>query len=81
MKKNKFFEEEVLIVVRSFCFFRLDVLYEKEITELASFIYLNTDNYYDAFRILCNLIIPSYLFDLFKMMLRKLKIIVNFLKY
>ena len=80
-EKKTNFKEEVLIVVRSFCFFRLDVLYEKEITELASFIYLDTDNYYDAFRILCNLIIPSYLFDLFKMMLRKLKIIVNFLKY
>lgn len=58
------FKEEINIIVRSFCLFRLDVLYTKEITELSSFIYLNTDNYYDAFRILCNLIIPSYLFDL-----------------
>ena len=57
------FKEEVLIIVRSFCLFRLDILYTKEITELAAFIYLNSDNYYIAFRILCNLIIPSYLFD------------------
>jgi len=62
-KKNNF-KEDIYIIVRSFCFFRLDVLYTKEITELSSFIYLNTDNYYDAFRILCNLVIPSYLFDL-----------------
>ena len=58
------FKEDIYIIVRSFCFFRLDVLYTKEITEISSFIYLNTDNYYEAFRILCNLVIPSYLFDL-----------------
>ena len=58
------FKEEIYIIVRSFCFFRMDVLYTKEITELASFIYLNTDNYYNAFRIFCNLIIPSYLFNI-----------------
>ena len=57
------FKEDILVVVRSFCFFRLDILYKKEITRKASFIYLNTENNYDAFRILCNLIIPSYLFD------------------
>ena len=60
--KNNF-KEDVFIVVRSFCLFRLDILYTKEITQLASFIYLNTDNYYDSFRILCNLVIPNYLFD------------------
>lgn len=63
-EKKSNFKEDIYIIVRSFCFFRLDVLYTKEITELSSFIYLNTDNYYDAFRILCNLVIPSYLFDL-----------------
>lgn len=62
-EKKTNFKEDVYVIVRSFCFFRLDILYTKEITELASFIYLNTDNYYIAFRILCNLIIPSYLFD------------------
>ena len=38
------FNEDVLVVVRSFCFFRLDILYKKEITRIASFIYLNTEN-------------------------------------
>ena len=67
------FKEDVLVVVRSFCFFRLDVLYTKEITQLASFIYLNTANYYDAFRILCNLVIPSYLFDFIQNDVGKIK--------
>ena len=61
-KKIKF-KEEVYIIVGCFTSFRLDVLYSKQITELVSFIYLNTDNYYDAFRIFCNLVIPTYLFD------------------
>ena len=62
-KKKNNFKEDVLVIVRSFCFFRLDIIYRSEITQIASFIYLNTDNYYDAFRILCNFIIQSYLFD------------------
>ena len=72
------FKEEVLIVVRSFCLFRLDILYAKEITEIASFIYLNTENYYDTFRILCNLIIPSYLFDFLQNDYEKFK---NYFKF
>ena len=63
-EKKTNFKEEVYIIVGCFTSFRLDVLYSKQITELVSFIYLNTDNYYDAFRIFCNLVIPTYLFDL-----------------
>ena len=72
------FKEDVLLVVRSFCSFRSDVLYTKEITKLASFIYLNTENYYDAFRILCNLVIPSYLFDFIQNDVEKMKNYVDF---
>jgi hypothetical protein len=67
------FKEDVFIIVRCFTSFRLDVLYSKQITELASFIYLNTDTYYDAFRILCNVIIPTYLFDFIQNDIEKIK--------
>lgn len=67
------FKEDVLVIVRSFCFFRLDIIYQKDITEIASFIYLNTNNYYDAFRILCNFITPSYLFDYLQSNVEKFK--------
>ena len=60
--KNNF-KSDIYLIVRCFCNYRQDVLYTKEITELAIMIYLNTDNNYDAFRILCNFIIPSYLFN------------------
>ena len=72
------FKEDVLLVVRSFCSFRSDVLYTKEITKFASFIYLNTENYYDAFRILCNLVIPSYLFDFIQNDVEKIKNYADF---
>ena len=72
-EKKTNFKEDVYVIVKSFCFFRLDVLYVRGITELASFIYLNTDNYYIAFRILCNLIIPSYLFDFLQNNIEKIK--------
>ena len=67
------FKEDVRLVVRSFCYFRSDVLYTKEITKIAAFIYLNTENYYDAFRILCNLVIPNYLFDFIQNDVEKIK--------
>lgn len=72
-EKKTNFKEDVYVIVRSFCFFRLDVLYTKQITELASFIYLNADSYFVAFRILCNLIIPSYLFDFLQNDVEKIK--------
>ena len=57
------FKADIYLIVHSFCYYRQDVLYTKEITEFASFLYLNTDNNYDTFRILSNFIIPSYLFN------------------
>ena len=62
MKKNKF-QKEVYDIIRCFCLFRPDVLYTKEIIELSSLFYLNTDNYFDAFKLLSNFVIPSYLFN------------------
>ena len=61
--KNNNFKKDIYLIVRCFCNYRQDVLYTKEITELSTIIYLNTDNNFDAFRILCNFIIPSYLFN------------------
>ena len=57
------FKTDIYLIVRCFCNYRQDILYTKEITELSTIIYLNTDNNFDAFRILCNFIIPSYLFN------------------
>lgn len=67
------FKEDIYVIVSSFCFFRLDILYDKQITQIASFLYLNTENNYDAFRILCNLVIPSYLFDFLQNDVEKMK--------
>ena len=57
------FKNDIYLIVHSFCNYRKDVLYSKEITDLASFIYLNSEDNYDTFRILCNFIIQSYLFN------------------
>ena len=65
--------KDIYLIVRCFCNYRQDVLYTKEITELASFIYLNSDNNYDAFRIFCNIVIPSYLFDFIQNNISNLK--------
>ena len=71
-KKNNY-KKEIYEVIRSFYFFRSDILYTKEIVEISSFLYLNSDNYYDTFRILCNLVIPSFLFDYLQNNIEKTK--------
>ena len=57
------FKADIYLIVHSFCNYRQDILYTKEITDIASFLYLNSDNNFDCFRILCNFIIQSYLFN------------------
>ena len=61
---NKFqFKNEVFKIIRSFCLYRPDLIYNKNISEFAIFFYINCDNNeYDAFVILCNFIINNYLF-------------------
>ena len=61
-RKNNF-KTDIYLIVRTFCNYRQDILYKKDITLIASIIYLNSDNNYDAFRLFCNLIIPSCLFN------------------
>ena len=64
ISENKLnFKNDIYLIVHSFCNYRLDVLYSKEITDITSFLYLNSDNNYETFRILCNFIVQSYLFD------------------
>ena len=72
-EKKSNFKKDIYLIVRCFCNYRQDVLYTKEITELASFIYLNSDNNYDTFRIFCNIVIPSYLFDFIQNNISNLK--------
>ena len=57
------FKNEVFKIIRSFCLYRPDLIYNKNISELAIFFYINSDNNeYDTFVILCNFIINNYLF-------------------
>ena len=50
-------------IIRSFCLYRPDLLYSKNISELAIFFYINCNmNDYDTFTILCNFIINNYFF-------------------
>ena len=57
------FKNEVFKIVRSFCIYRPDLIYNKNISELAIFFYINCNmNEYDTFVILCNFIINNYFF-------------------
>ena len=79
-KKNNY-KTDIYLIVRSFCNYRQDVLYSKDITLLASIIYLNSDSNYDAFRIFCNLIIPSCLFNFIQNDVSSLKNYYEFFEY
>ena len=60
--KNNF-KDEVYNIVRCFCLYRPDVIYSKNISELATFFFINCDmNEYDTFVMLCNFIITNYFF-------------------
>jgi len=60
--KNNF-KDEIYNIVRCFCLYRPDVIYNKNISELATFFYINCDmNEYDTFVMLCNFIITNYFF-------------------
>jgi cytohesin/brefeldin A-inhibited guanine nucleotide-exchange protein len=57
------FKNEVFKIVRSFCIYRPDLIYNKNISELAIFFYINCNmNEYDTFVFLCNFIINNYFF-------------------
>ena len=57
------FINEVYKIIRSFCFYRPDLIYSKNIAELAIFFYINCNqNEFDTFIILCNFIINNYFF-------------------
>ena len=57
------FIKEVFKIIRCFCLYRPDLIYNKNISELAVFFYINCNmNEYDTFVILCNFIINNYFF-------------------
>ena len=57
------FKNEVFKIIRSFCLYRPDIIYSKNISEFAIFFYINCDlNEYDTFVMLCNFIITNYFF-------------------
>ena len=57
------FINEVFKIVRCFCLYRPDLIYNKNVSELAVFFYINCNmNEYDTFVILCNFIINNYFF-------------------
>ena len=58
------FQKEIYKIVRSFCFYRPDILYSKIITEFAVLFYhICNKNEYDAFISLSNFLINNYLFS------------------
>ena len=57
------FINNVFKIIRSFCLYRPDIIYNKNISEFGIFFYINCDmNEYDTFVILCNFIIKNYFF-------------------
>ena len=58
------FQKEIYKIVRSFCFYRPDIIYSKIITEFAIlFYYIFSKNEFDAFISLSNFLINNYLFS------------------
>ena len=54
-------QKELFEIIRVFCMSRPDVTYSKQITYIALFLYLNSENFYTAFVNLSNIMISSYL--------------------
>jgi hypothetical protein len=58
------FQKEIYKIVRSFCFYRPDILYSKIISEFAViFYYICSKNEFDTFIILSNFLINNYFFS------------------
>lgn len=54
-------QKDLFEVIRIFCMSRPDVTYSKQITYIAFFLYLNSENYYKTFVNLSNLIVSTHL--------------------
>ena len=54
-------QKELFDIVRVLCLSRPDITYSKQITYISLILYLNSENYYNAFVNLSNLILSSYL--------------------
>jgi hypothetical protein len=60
------FKEDMFHLLRVFTYYRPDINYSRQIAYIATILYLNSDDYYQAFVILCNFVIPSYLMKFFR---------------
>jgi hypothetical protein len=59
-------QSELFEIIRIFCMSRPDVTYTKQITYIAFFLYLNSENYYMAFVNLTNLVVSTHLIKFFR---------------
>jgi hypothetical protein len=60
------FKEDMFHLLRVFTYYRPDINYCRQIAYIATVLYLNSDDYYQGFVILCNFVIPSYLMKFFR---------------
>ena len=60
IEENKF-KEDLFITLRIFTNYRPDINYSRPIAYIATILYLNSEDFYHAFILCCNFIIPSFL--------------------
>ena len=80
-------QKELFEIIRIFCMSRPDVTYSKQITYIAFFLYLNSENYYMTFVNLSNLIVSTHLIKFLtndeiyvKIKLKKILILIDQIK-
>ena len=56
------FDDNMKKIIKAFCLYRPDIVYCKPLAYIAAICMLNSENYYDAFVLMCNLVIPNCLF-------------------
>ena len=59
--EEKKFKDDLFKILRIFTYFRADISYCQPIAFIASILYLNSEDFYEAFVMCCNFIIPSFL--------------------
>ncbi len=59
--EEKKFKDDLFKILRIFTYYRPDISYCQPIASIASILYLNSEDFYEAFVMCCNFIIPSFL--------------------
>lgn len=56
------FDDYIQKILIAFCLYRPDIMYCKPLAYIASIFIFNSENYYNAFVLMCNFVIPNCLF-------------------